>query len=352
MSDTTLRHLKLLSLIPRAPHAKSSRELSEALSDNGFQITQRSVQRDLNRLSELFPITCEADGKAQLWFWAPGGVSFDLPAMDLNSAVAFRMLDLHARSFLPASSLTQLEPHFQRAETVLESHTSPHADWPNRILAVPETIGLIPPAIDPEVSATVYEAVLARRALELTYWSRSKEREIEHVVYPLGLLVRDRSIVLVCTFKGYSDRRLCALHRMRGAHLAEETVPKDISAGFRLEEFVAEGHGDFSLGGSIGLQMRVSPTIATHLGEARLSPEQTIKLEDDGAFLVTATIPDTLTLRWWLLALGENVEVLSPPALAQWLSDTHRASLTPLRGLKEKREDDNAGRFEQPERVP
>ena len=41
--------------------------------------------------------------------------------------------------------------------------------------------------------------------------------------------------------------------------------------------------------------------------------------EDD--VVITATVPDSMELRWWLLSFGDEVEVLGPPALRAWFCE-------------------------------
>jgi len=54
---------------------------------------------------------------------------------------------------------------------------------------------------------------------------------------------------------------------------------------------------------------------AWHLTERKLSEDHELKKSADGRYHLTATVPDTLELRWWLLGFGEGVEVLAPNAL-------------------------------------
>lgn len=50
MSDTTLRYLEMLQLVPRYPQSISTGELQQKLAEQGFDINVRSIQRDLEKL--------------------------------------------------------------------------------------------------------------------------------------------------------------------------------------------------------------------------------------------------------------------------------------------------------------
>ena len=56
MPDTTLRKLKLLECIPRFPFKKTPQEIKKVLESEGFDISERSIQRDLVKLSSILPL--------------------------------------------------------------------------------------------------------------------------------------------------------------------------------------------------------------------------------------------------------------------------------------------------------
>ena len=54
-SHATLgRQWELLSIIPTRGLGKSAAELTQVLEDRGFQVSKRTVERDLNDLSLVF----------------------------------------------------------------------------------------------------------------------------------------------------------------------------------------------------------------------------------------------------------------------------------------------------------
>lgn len=81
MKDTLLRQLALLRLIPEAPRYTSSVVLHEKLQERGFVVNLRSVQRDLLRLSVMFPLVSEEKGGRNEWSFAEGA-SLELRDME------------------------------------------------------------------------------------------------------------------------------------------------------------------------------------------------------------------------------------------------------------------------------
>lgn len=56
MSNTAVRYLTMLRMVPRFPKSITTTELAERLEDHGFSVTMRSIQRDLEKLSTDFPL--------------------------------------------------------------------------------------------------------------------------------------------------------------------------------------------------------------------------------------------------------------------------------------------------------
>ena len=57
--DALFRQWHMLRLMPRYPQKVTVQHVRRALEQEGFEITDRSIQRDLNELSEIFPLLCD-----------------------------------------------------------------------------------------------------------------------------------------------------------------------------------------------------------------------------------------------------------------------------------------------------
>ena len=76
------------------------------------------------------------------------------------------------------------------------------------------------------------------------------------------------------------------------------------------------------MGGEIRLDALFDAEAAAHLRETRLSARQILRYCPDGRVRVTATVRDTLQLRWWLQGFGEQVEVIGPESLREEFAET------------------------------
>jgi predicted DNA-binding transcriptional regulator YafY len=317
--DTLLRQWQTLRLIPRHPARVSAGELRNRLTDEGFSVGKRTVERDLLALSRVFPLVADERAKPFGWSWQKDAPSFDLPGVAPSEALTLLMAREHLRPVLPASILSQMQPYFRMAEQKLgameqrgEHATNPGA-WMARVRIIPGTQALIPPSIDQQVQATVHEALLAGRQCLLAYQARASAEAEQYPVHPLGLVQRGLVLYLVCSIRDYPNIRLLALHRIRRAEALDDEVRPP--AGFDLDAYLASGAFGWGPGEFTRLEAAFTPETGAHLFETPLSDDQSVATLPDGRLKVTAEVRLTQQLVWWLLGFGEAVEVLAPPDL-------------------------------------
>jgi predicted DNA-binding transcriptional regulator YafY len=316
MPDALLRQWTLLKLIPRAPRTADVSQLLAQLADAGYTITRRQLQRDLNRLSTLFPLQADDRGIPYGWSWARDAPTFDLPAMDGPTALMVKLVEQFIPQLLPPNLADYLQPWFRRADTVLSEHASPTlGHWLAHVRVVPREMPLLAPEVDAAVARTVYQALLDGKRFTADYASRSSPSPDprEYVVSPLGLVARGNLLYLVCTLWDYTDIRQLAMHRIRGATPIDAPVTQPTD--FNLDRYIAEGEFHYPVGSEIRLEARFHRGAAAHLYETPLSTDQTITDIDADHVLVTATVGDTEQLYWWLLGFGDLVVVIAPSEL-------------------------------------
>lgn len=208
-SSTLFRQWTMLRMIPRHPRKITVRDLAARLEQQGFPVTERTVQRDLQALSgELFALTVDDRSRPYGWQWARGAEAMDIPGMEPQTALAFKLAERFLSPLLAPSTLGSLEPHLRQAERVLRSVGGSPRTWPDTVRIVTREQSLTPPEVDPEVLMVAYDS--------------------------------------------------------------------------------------------------------------RFAEDQRRSRSEDGGAEIRATVPDTLQLRWWLLGLGSNVEVLGPEATGQY----------------------------------
>lgn len=323
--DTLLRQWQLLRLLPRYPQKIEASVLRERLESEGYKTTKRSVERDLQALSEIFPISVDDREKPYGWSWLKNAPILDVPGLTGPQALAFALVQRFLTPLLPASLLGEIGPYFKAAEQQLTALPKRRGmpSWGDKIRVVQPAQTLLPPKISSEAQQVVYEALLQGRQLKIAYHKRGAKEPVEYTVHPLGLVQRGSVFYLVCTLFQYQDVLLLALHRVLSAIPLDDLVasPKD----FDLDMYIKTGRLDFGAGETIRLEAVFINSAAVHLNETPLSSDQKITSVDDKRVKVVATVADTPQLTWWLLGFGEDVEVVKPKSLRDSLANTAAA---------------------------
>lgn len=324
-TKTTFRHWQLLRLLPRYPAKATARELRARLSREGFEVTKRTVERDLMSLSDVFPIIADERDKPYGWSWQKNAPILDVPGLTAPQALAFALVQRFLAPLLPVSTLDELKPYFKTAEQQLGALPKGRGipSWANKVRVIQPAQALLPPAIKPEIQRAVYEALLNNRQLRIAYHKRGAKGPVEYEIHPLGLVQRGPVTYLVCTLFRYKDIRLLALHRILSVVSLDK--PTEYPKDFDLDCYVASGALDFGNGDKIRLEAIFTNDAAEHLHETPLSTGQKITPIDDERVKVTATVLDTSQLFWWLLGFGEQVEVLKPKHLRESFAATAEA---------------------------
>lgn len=311
-NDTQLRQWAMLKHIPQHPRPITARELTERLISEGFAVSKRTVERDLLSLSEIFPLLSNESSRPYGWSWSKDAESFSLPSMSPLQALTLELAHDHLAALLPASLLSTLAPYFKCAEGVLSSGDGVQklANWRKKVAIVPPNQPLIPPNYPEEIIEAVHSALLSEQQLEISYASREKGETKIYRIHPLGIVQRGAVTYLIATVSDYTDIRLFAVHRIQTAQILD--TPIKAPEGFELQKYIRQGAFGFGESGEIKLVMRFSTAAGKHLRETPLSLDQQIKPDQPGWMRVQATVPDTAQLRWWLMAFGDQVEVLEP----------------------------------------
>jgi len=317
MKETTLRSLTLLKMIPRTPGTIEVGSIIERLSDQGYNVTRRTIQRDLIKLSVPFPI-CEEKkegSKANLWSWAEGSEVFDIPEMSPLAALTFTLVESFLQDVLPKTILNYLNPHFKRARSLLDKLQSTHfGRWHEKIRILPRGQALKPAFVKQEILETVYEALMKERQFQATYRTKGADETKKYIIHPLGMVFRHEIIYLVCTLWNYKDIKQMALHRFESAELLEQL--RETPSKFNLDDYIGDGGFSYPVKDTpIKLQALFEPEAAAHLFETPLSDDQTLTQKKEGKILLKATVKDTSELHWWLLGFGDQVEVIKPKKL-------------------------------------
>ncbi len=323
-SDTTrntlIRQWELLKLLPKRGTGKTAKDLAVTLNDAGFKVSKRQIERDLATLSGPFPLDCKDQSIPYGWKWMDGR-SADLPGLTVAEALSMKLVEDTLKPLLPKSVLATLAGNFKQAQEKLAAldAENPNVQWASKVRNVQPTLPLLPPQVNQEALENVQESLLRNKQFEAEYQSMSSAKSSVMTLHPLGLVNRGSVTYLVATAFDYSDVRLYALHRISKANKLEEDVVRP--SDFNLDDYINSGALQFGNGKFLNLKAYVNDWLAKFLTETPLSSDQTLIVDGDKT-LLTATVPDSMQLQWWILSHGTGIEVLTPVELRTDISQT------------------------------
>lgn len=323
--QTLSRQWEMLRMLPSRGPGITSKTLCDALLDAGYQVSKRTVERDLQELSRIFPLQCNDAGKPWGWHWRPGE-AMGLPGLSLAEALSLTMVEEALPTLLPSNLYKGLEPRFQQARDKLDAlaEDNAHARWPRKVATVRPELSLCPPSWEPAILESVQLALLEERQIHCRYYSAHQDKERQLTLNPLALVQRGLVVYLIATSPPHDDARQYALHRFRSVALME--TPAQGADSFDLNAYLDSGALQFNTGGQLKLRAWISESLARLLRETPLSEDMRLEPCPDGHHL-QATVRDSWQLRWWLLQQGSNICVQAPPELRQYARHTLQAAL-------------------------
>ena len=303
--ETVLLAVELLRRIPRGRKVTAS-ELHQQLKHAGIERELRTIQRQLEMLSEHFEIERDDSSKPYGYRWLEQAKALAVPNLTPQESVLLQLAEEHLKNLLPPRLMKSMDAFFSQARRNLGSESSARLEreWPGKVRVVATSQPLLPPKIVSGVFEAVSEALYANRWLTLDYQnSAGKRRSI--TVMPLGLAQQGPRLYLVCRFDGFNNERSLALHRIRKAEASTLTFERP--AEFDLQKYDDDGRFGFGEGHRVQLRFRITKDAGLHLTESPLSTDQQYVEAQDGWLEIIATVVDSAMLDWWLRGFGKAV---------------------------------------------
>lgn len=321
-TETILRHWHILRTIPCYPFNITSTTLCNKLEKELIYITKRTIERDLQTLSLLFPIVADDSQKPFLWSWSEEAVRLNVPGLSNSEALTFVMVEQYLSGLLPATTLNQLMPYFKAAKNHLNSRQKDASfrAWVDKVRVLPPVQTLLASHVDERVQQVVYEALLTDKQLRFDYLKRGANALSSYQVHPLAVVQRGPVVYLLAKVEYDEVLRKFAVHRIKKAEKLEEAVIPP--SGYAIDDVIAKGEFGFATGYNISLDVTFFNGTGEHLFETPLTEHQILNHEGDGQLRLQATVAETQELSWWLLGFGDNVVVNAPQSLRQKMIQT------------------------------
>ena len=302
--ETLLLALELLRRIPRNRKV-SAPELHKQLEGTGLKRELRTIQRQLEVLSEHFDIERDDRNKPYGYKWKERAQGLAVPMLSTQESLLLTLAEQYLQNLLPVNLMKSMESFFTQARTNLGSHTNNQLEreWLKKIRVVSTSQPLLPPKIKSGVFEAVTTALYSNYWLKVDYENQAGYRSTNDVM-PLGLAQQGPRLYLVCRYKGYENERSLALHRIHSAKVS--TLSFERPKEFDLKKYDADGRFGFGEGKKIKLSFKIDKDYGFHLLETPLSQDQEVEeLEEE--YKITATVVETEQLVWWLRGFGDAI---------------------------------------------
>ncbi len=310
--ETVRLILEILKRIPKGSKI-SARELHGQLLSAGLDRDLRTIQRQLQFLSENYDIECDSSSQPYGYRWKPESRGLAAPALTEQESLLLALAHEHLAYQLPASLLNSMGSLFSQAEKKLRTgeRAGRERAWLGKVRVVSTSQPLLPPKIAPDVFEAVSQALYDDRWLEVDYVNAARKHR-QAKVMPLGLAQQGPRLYLVCRFEGFENERSLALHRIRAARAT--TLPFDRPKEFNLKRYDDDGRFGFGEGERIRLSFSIARAAGVHLLETPLSKDQEV-IDCGETLKVSATVVNSAQLRWWLRGFGKAVSDVAGVAL-------------------------------------
>lgn len=300
-----------LELVRRIPKGRTitAPELRQQLADAGFERDMRTIQRQLETISEYFDIDRDDTAKPYRYCWNERAKGLSLPSLSPQECLLLSLAEQQMQKLLPPKLMKSMEGFFTQARGQLREQATAkrEREWLTKVRVVSTSQPLLPPKVDPAVFEQVSNALYGDQWLTVEY-RNAAGRKLESRVMPLGLAQQGQRLYLVCRFDGYDNERCLALHRISSAKASPFTFERP--PGFDLKKFDDDGRFGYGDGQKIRLSFRIEKEAGFHLLESKLSEDQEV-VEEDETYLITATVVDSSMLDWWLGGFGEAIAEVS-----------------------------------------
>ncbi len=328
---TTARQWQVLSQLQRNRWMGTT-YIYEQLILAGFDISLRTVQRDLNALAKRFPIE-KNNANPQGWRWCDDAPLQSLPHMNLSQAVAFNMVEANLTQLLPPAILGELFPWFDLARRQLKNSKVTHS-WIDRVRIEPATQPLIAPHIDLDSKDNIYHALFYQLQIKACYTRSDQSAASEYVLNPIAIIQRGVVIYLLATRTDDLELiiRTFALHRFTRVEILDSSA--QTPNNFHLDSYLDAGGMGFTHpllsqlpehGKNTAIELHFTKQAGKSLTESRLSDDQTVIMNNDDTLTINATVNLTSQLVWWLRGFGNGLLNAKPHLLYQVILDQELA---------------------------
>lgn len=332
---------RLFALYQRLPRSKekaiSLTELMSVYSDNPehYANERKNLENDLSSLNQMFNDIFHSDALMRLPAWGQNisgqtarfyiEPNFSIDVINEQTVFFWQMLANYTANYLPASFKQSISDKLNQLDRQDKTsfNQSRLGQWQDHLITLPSIVQA--PKLDSEVLASIHQALLQHRQLQISYQKKWDDSVSEKRIYPRGLVFIDNMMYLTGFYpvEDHIDdnvllkaHRNFAVNRITKAAVMDEPMPDWVERNaFTLKNLNKLGKLELNDGLEIRLVLKIQRYACQHLYERPLSSTQTITVIDDTWNEVRATVTNTQRLQDWLVSMSQLAVVIEPAQL-------------------------------------
>ena len=304
MSNTRqiVRQLDILRELASRHLGASIQELVER-----FGVTRRTIERDLNDLSEAgFPLYIEKIDRRNYW---------NLTSTSTVPPLNFPVSELIALTYITGIlEGTPFKGEFSK--TLNRIRTT----LPEKMGAFLEQAAYHPhirgqkAQVSSQVFAMAHRAITERRICNVTYRAIATGQSKTYSIIPFRFLYHYDGVYLLCRNPNYDNLLTLAAERIQELEVTTQSFEDSIDSN--VEEQLHQAFG-VVLESPIPVRVRFTASQAPYIKQRIWHPSQEIEELDDGTIVLSFQAGGMYEIKSWILSHGASAEVLAPASLRE-----------------------------------
>ena len=325
--NSALRLLSIMELLPKSSDGSrgiNTNQIYQELQQAGYEVSKRTVERDLNELMDIFPLDYMRKAEGKCWFLLDAYESktnYIRPTEALMLVLSEKLI----LQTLPKTLAGKLETRIKNAQNILSSDMN-YQRLVDKIHLISDGIPLASSLllIDERSRECVYSGILKEQSIELAYQPSNSLSSYSFKANPVGIILRGHSQYLIASKKeSPNELKLYLFNNIKSVENLFEpaTIPnKEV-----LDSFIEKNPSGWVLKDEIiNVELYVKSYAHEHLTRNNLADNQHTKKVDDLWYSVSFQITPTYDLIAWILKFGSDVICQKP----EWLRKKIMAIMT------------------------
>jgi predicted DNA-binding transcriptional regulator YafY len=293
----------------------NQRVVTRAQFLDALEVSPATFKRDLEYLRDrlMAPIVWDRERRGYCDEQATDGEQFQLPGLWFNTSEIQALLSMDAllENLQPGVLSSHIEPLRSRIRMLLDEGDHSVDEISRRIRIITHSAK----AYRSEFFQDLCQALLSRKRVDMTYYSRPSDSRSERQVSPQRLIYYRDNWYLDAWCHLRNGLRSFSIDAIKALSIAPEAAKEVDEAVLNRE--LESGYGIFSGAATNQAVLRFSPETARWVSRETWHPDQSSEYDADGFYILRVPYSQDTELVMDILKHGAEVEVLEPAELRE-----------------------------------